>query len=679
MKRCDLHIHTVPSVSDRAFVYDKAVIRDYVEKTGLDVIAITNHNLFDYGQFIEIKNELPNIVVLPGIEVDLEKGHILVIANNDEGSLFDFNAKCTDVKNQIHTATDYINYETFTRIFTDISKYLLIPHYEKSPKLPKDIVERLGRHIVAGEVSSVKKFIYMESDEEEITPVYFSDFRVERGVAPEDYPVSHTYMDVSDVNVNSLKLCLMDKTKVSLTAEKGVKLFQIFANGQMLSTGLNIMFGKRSTGKTYTLNAIAKKFGDRVKYIKQFELLNTGKNDSDQFESDQKVRQERYAESFFREFSDVVTDMLETCSEADDETKIQKYLEAVMAAATQSDVNDVFSKSSLFNESEYNSQNYDELKKLISAVEALLESQQYKLIINKHLPDEALRSLLKELIDIYRSRSLDNKYRKEVNNMLKLVKESLQLKSAAPRIPNIDLYQYFVNKKKREVFAQIAIAIKRNRTISNEKAGQFTINVSARPFTNATDLKSVVLRQMALANAFEKYSNPVLYLEALKAAGVESDRIYKLFAAIDYKILNSSGLPVSGGERSEFNFLQKIKDAILCDILLIDEPESSFDNIFLKNEVNKFIKEMAENMPVIISTHNNTIGGSIKPDYILYTEKKIVGGETKFYTYSGFPGSKVLTDVNGNSIANYDITLDSLEAGEEAYTERKGIYETLKN
>lgn len=679
MKRCDLHIHTVPSVSDRAFVYDKAVIKDYVEKTGLDVIAITNHNLFDYGQFIEIKNELPNIVVLPGIEVDLEKGHILVIANNDEGSLFDFNAKCTDVKNQIHTATDYINYETFTRIFTDISKYLLIPHYEKSPKLPKDIVERLGRHIVAGEVSSVKKFIYMESDEEEITPVYFSDFRVERGVAPEDYPVSHTYMDVSDVNVNSLKLCLMDKTKVSLTAEKGVKLFQIFANGQMLSTGLNIMFGKRSTGKTYTLNAIAKKFGDRVKYIKQFELLNTGKNDSDQFESDQKVRQERYAESFFREFSDVVTDMLETCSDADDETKIQKYLEAVMAAATQSDVNDVFSKSSLFNESEYNSQNYDELKKLISAVEALLESQQYKLIINKHLPDEALRSLLKELIDIYRSRSLDNKYRKEVNNMLKLVKESLQLKSAAPRIPNIDLYQYFVNKKKREVFAQIAIAIKRNRTISNEKAGQFTINVSARPFTNATDLKSVVLRQMALANAFEKYSNPVLYLEALKAAGVESDRIYKLFAAIDYKILNSSGLPVSGGERSEFNFLQKIKDAILCDILLIDEPESSFDNIFLKNEVNKFIKEMAENMPVIISTHNNTIGGSIKPDYILYTEKKIVGGETKFYTYSGFPGSKVLTDVNGNSIANYDITLDSLEAGEEAYTERKGIYETLKN
>ena len=229
------------------------------------------------------------------------------------------------------------------------------------------------------------------------------------------------------------------------------------------------------------------------------------------------------------------------------------------------------------------------------------------------------------------------------------------------------------------MFAQIAIAIKKTRLVSSEKAGQFIISVSARPFNNATDLKSVMLRQISLTNAFEKYNNPVQYLEALKTAGVESDRIYKLFAAIDYKILNSSGLPVSGGERSEFNFLQKIKDAILSDILLIDEPESSFDNIFLKNEVNKFIKEMAETMPVIISTHNNTIGGSIKPDYILYTEKKIISGQTQFFMYSGFPGSKELKDVNGNSIENYEITLDSLEAGEQAYTERRNIYETLKN
>ena len=250
MKRCDLHIHTVSSVSDRVFTYDKDILQDYVARTGLDVIAITNHNLFDYAQFQEIKNALPNTVVLPGIEVDLEKGHILVIANNDEGTLFDFNAKCEEVKNLITTKDDDINYDTFIRIFGDLSRYLLIPHYEKDPKLHKDVIKKLGRNIIAGEVSSVKKFIYMEKEESEITPVYFSDFRVEKGIMSDMFPVSHTFMDIDQVCVNTLKLCLMDKSKVSLTSEKGIKLFQIFPNGQMLSTGLNIMFGKRSTGKT---------------------------------------------------------------------------------------------------------------------------------------------------------------------------------------------------------------------------------------------------------------------------------------------------------------------------------------------------------------------------------------------------------------------------------------------
>ena len=679
MKRCDLHIHTVPSVSDRIFEYDKDVLLDYVTTTGLDVIAVTNHNLFEYSQFYEIKNALPNTVVLPGIEVDLEKGHILVIANNDDGTLFDFNAKCEEVKNKIQSKDDFISYESFIRIFDDVSHYLLIPHYEKDPKLNKDIIVKLGKNIIAGEVSSVKKFIYLENEETEPTPVYFSDFRAEKGVTPDRFPVSHTFIDVDQVNVNTLKLCLMDKTKVSLTAEKGVKLFQIFPNGQMLSTGLNIMFGKRSTGKTYTLDAIASRFEGRAKYIKQFELLNTSKNDSDQFENDMKIRQENSAEDYLREFSAIVTDMLKTCSVDEDEMKLQKYIEAVMLSAQQSDINDIYSRSKLFNESDFKVKNNEEIKKLINATLELLESQLYKSLINKYLQEHSLKELLKELIEHYRKDYTKNLYFKEVNNMISVVKTALQLKSAAPRIPDVDLYQYLINKKKREVFSKIALAIKNKKTISTEKAGNFTISVSVRPFINASDLKSVVSRQISLSNAFLRYGNPIQYLEELKMAGVEINRIYKLFAAIDYRILNSSGLPVSGGERSEFNFLQKIKDAILCDILIIDEPESSFDNIFLKNEVNRFIKEMAENMPVIISTHNNTIGGSIKPDYILYTEKKIEANEPHFNIYSGYPSAKNLTDVDGNTIENYEITLNSLEAGEQAYSERRDIYETLKN
>ena len=186
-------------------------------------------------------------------------------------------------------------------------------------------------------------------------------------------------------------------------------------------------------------------------------------------------------------------------------------------------------------------------------------------------------------------------------------------------------------------------------------------------------------KQCSLVEAFKCYDNPLTYKNKLIEANISSNQIYRMFVAVEYDTLNASGLKVSGGERSEFNFIQKIQDAALSDILIIDEPESSFDNIFLKNEVNKFIKEMAEMMPVVVSTHNNTIGSSIKPDYVLYTKKSIVDNKPVFDVYSGLPTSPKLMDVDGNDVENYNITLDSLEAGEEAYNERREIYETLKN
>lgn len=148
---------------------------------------------------------------------------------------------------------------------------------------------------------------------------------------------------------------------------------------------------------------------------------------------------------------------------------------------------------------------------------------------------------------------------------------------------------------------------------------------------------------------------------------------------VEYKILNSLGAEVSGGERTEFNFLSKVKDAMTHDILIIDEPESSFDNIFLKEEVNTLIKEMSQTMPVIVSTHNSTIGGSIKPDYILYTEKSVVDGYVVYKVYEGRPDSKLLKTPSGDSINNYIITMNSLEAGEAAYNNRKQGYDLLKN
>jgi DNA transposition AAA+ family ATPase len=58
------------------------------------------------------------------------------------------------------------------------------------------------------------------------------------------------------LTLNAIKACLQDKRKVALSETDGNRLFQIFDDGQKLSTGLNVLLGERSSGKTFALNRI---------------------------------------------------------------------------------------------------------------------------------------------------------------------------------------------------------------------------------------------------------------------------------------------------------------------------------------------------------------------------------------------------------------------------------------
>ena len=148
-----------------------------------------------------------------------------------------------------------------------------------------------------------------------------------------------------------------------------------------------------------------------------------------------------------------------------------------------------------------------------------------------------------------------------------------------------------------------------------------------------------------------------------------------------FDVVNNYNLSASGGERAEYNLLNEIKSSLEYDLLLIDEPESSFDNPFLKEEVNELIKDIAKKMPVILVTHNNTVGLSIKPDYILYTERSFDDekGEVTFNIFKGTPDSQFLISEDGKRILTKDVLMNSLEAGESAYNNRRDIYELHEN
>lgn len=56
-----------------------------------------------------------------------------------------------------------------------------------------------------------------------------------------------------------------------------------------------------------------------------------------------------------------------------------------------------------------------------------------------------------------------------------------------------------------------------------------------------------------------------------------------------------------------------------------------------------------------------------------------MNGEVVYNVYEGRPESKLLMTPAGDSIENYKITMNSLEAGETAYNNRKQGYDLLKN
>ena len=88
MKKIDLHIHTVSTISDRAFSFSMDTFKRYVSSAKLDAVAITNHDVFNAAQFRQIQDSL-EIVAFPGIEINVENGHVLIISRPDKICDFD--------------------------------------------------------------------------------------------------------------------------------------------------------------------------------------------------------------------------------------------------------------------------------------------------------------------------------------------------------------------------------------------------------------------------------------------------------------------------------------------------------------------------------------------------------------------------------------------------------------
>jgi hypothetical protein len=250
--KIDLHIHTIPTASDGAFDFDLAKLKEYVANASLDAIAITNHNLFDFRQYEEIRTNVAG-TVLPGIEVDVDGCHILVIADPNRADKLALAAQRLE---QCNAGPDNpIAVSQLADVFGNLSEYIVIPHSEKKPAIRAATLSSLAAFVTAGEVDSPKKFVRCAKDEQKLVPVLFSDARMRATL--QRFPARCTFLDCGEATFSAIKETLRYRTKVFLSRDDANALFPVLDDGLQVSTGLNVLLGDRSSGKTHLLNRIS--------------------------------------------------------------------------------------------------------------------------------------------------------------------------------------------------------------------------------------------------------------------------------------------------------------------------------------------------------------------------------------------------------------------------------------
>ena len=674
MKKIDLHIHTIATISDSAFNFCMDTLKKYVTEANLDAIAITNHDMFEAEQFRAINESLP-IAVFPGIEINLDNSHILLIS--DGSNVEDFESRSNEVSRRISQNGDSITVGDLEDIYGNLHNYLIIPHYDKKPSIRGQKLEELLSYVTAGEVDSAKKFIRAIKDETKLTPVLFSDVRVSDGLCR--LPTRQTFLDCGELTFSAIRACLSDKGKVSLSEDEGNSLFQIFDDGQRMSTGLNVLLGDRSTGKTYTLDKI-NDVCEGVKYIRQFSLVQRDEAAYErEFKNEVQRKRSRFVDGYLSAFKAVLDDVMNVDLEGN-KRDVENYISSLLKSAEEADRRDAYSKVALFDETAFPVRDDKVLKDLIASVRQVIENIEYREMIQRHVDIQSLKKLACELIELLWSKALENRKRRFLNGLIKDIKESLKMRTSAVQIDDVDLYRVNMETRKAGRFSDIVNSLRKESVIFEESVQGFRVVASKGAFTKAGEIKSASGAKTSFKDALKEYGDPYRYLQALMSDdNLVRSELYRLFVKIEYKILNRYGFEVSGGERSEFRLLQEIKDAQNYDVLLIDEPESSFDNMFLKSDVNQIIREISESMPVVVVTHNSTVGASVGADYLLYASKEVESGKVTYRIYSGYPTDKALKSIDGQSIKSHEIMLNSLEAGRKTYESRRRGYEAIED
>ena len=676
-KKIDFHIHTISSIKDAEFEFSLEWLKKYIEETDLDAIAITNHDLFEKKNFEEITRNLGEVKVYPGIELTLDIGHVNIVfpvACIDELSNF------SDWLSGIHqTQSDSITSEQLCAQLPCWDQGIYIFELGKS-KGVKEIPDVFSNVVCVGGVPNQLRFNIAKNNQEGLVPCLFSDAHATNQDSGnrnkiENLKNKQTYLQIDSCEFEDIKKCLRDKSKVSINKENLKDAINI--DGVNISSGLNLVVGKRGTGKTYFLNKIKEYSDDECYEIKQFETARADeyieKQRKEQGVKEFSLWQERYT----KEFSKIQAYIQDMHNETND---IEKFLVDVKRFANEMARSNSSQKYLLFQETEFELPNIDYIRNALKNIKEVIDNKEiWSLLKNNSQKKSHFIEVYSELRDIYLKYRQDSELKQKINEIMRNVKSTITAWIGIDNVQECSVNKVIEKQQLEKKIDSFLKTIVVETPLKNDRLHGYQIRVNLIPYKTASQFQKAIGTQEAVNNDLIKAYNDKDFIAFLK--NLKQKKFYNEANFAEYllqkevKLLDSEGVPASGGQAVGFALMLRLNEAKNKPIILIDEPESSLDNAYIRNELNKELKQLARNSMVVVITHNSTLGTLLEPDYLIITSKDNDG---TYSVKSGeFTSCKIKDSLNGLEEKSYDKFIEAMESGMDSFTKKGEIYANL--
>ena len=710
--KIDIHCHTkkIRSGEPGSRAVTKEVFLKSIQDAGVDIVTITNHDVFDkeqYDEFVEYVGS--NFQIWPGIELDTSRNrnnfHLILVGDPDDVDVFDekvkqlTNGRSGDFTIELDNIINHFSGENI----------LYIPHFgSKRPAISEENLVYLKDKL--REKSS--RVIVEDTNIRSAGILTSHGFNAITGSDVRDWD-NYSGCEVSSLRlpINTFKqFCLFldrDKSTIETMLNKTPRYEYTGRPKEddpsitipvKLYNEVNILFGDKGLGKTNILKSVgieAEAGGKEVStYIasEKDDYFNELLDISDMKRTASKLSMDACEEEFacIKQWSDKTP------------TSLQLYADYAKSAETRRAKNKIqLSETELLDD--YDSR---KLKKVINDRDKYKEyAQSIKQIAVRYVSDHELTSFEGAIDGLYGKISekvkdeLTLKYVTQLyNHTIDFIKDKVSDKTGTvPKPDSPGFTQYAMNKLElKQSLDKITdfLKLKDKKETKSFKIGELG---------DKGDLYIQKEWSMFDDTGRDKYKGSPVKIKELKTArealnnmkdGVFSDGIkdaldncrsslsqinsLDVFVGLrKYPTLNNDGKEYSpsNGERA----IIAIQRALDCkaDFYVLDEPELSLGGEYIDNVIREKISKLGRaKKTVFIATHNANIAVRTLPYTSIY--RKYDKGEYK--TYVGNPFTNKLLNINdeNDALSWREESMRTLEGGEAAFKNRGEIYESGK-